>query len=182
MSSGFELEDTTPLLASYVFGVERRTVRHGDETFTRDVVTHPGAVAIVAIDDDGRVGVVRQYRAPFDRVTMEIPAGTLDVDGEAPLEAAQRELAEEMGRAAAEWRLLGRFMVSPGWATQVMHVFEARGLVELPRSPEGPEETAATTEWWAPDELRERLRMEPAIDSTMMVGLHVVYGSFFSAP
>ena len=179
MTSDFHLTESTTLLRSFVFAVERRTVRHGFETFTRDVIVHPGAVAVVAIDDQERVGVVRQYRAPFDRVTMEIPAGTLDVAGEEPLAAAQRELAEEMGRSAQTWRSLGRFMVSPGWVDQIMHVFEARDLRELPRAPAGPEETSSTTEWLDPVTLRERLRAEPAIDATMMVGLHAIYGTFF---
>ena len=167
------------LLKSHVFAVERRTVEHHDRSFHRDVVTHRGAVAILARDDDGRVGVLRQYRTPFDRATLEIPAGTLDVEGEEPLDAAKRELEEELGAVASTWRLLGRFMVSPGWSTQVMHIFEARVLTIGERRPAGPEESASTVDWYTPEDLRRVLHAEPAIDSTMAVALNQVYGRFF---
>ncbi len=101
MSPPFRVVATEPLLASRVFRVERRTVSDGGQTFTRDVVTHQGAVAILAINDRGEIGMLRQYRAPFDAEVLEIPAGTLDVEGEDPLGAAQRELREELGCEAA---------------------------------------------------------------------------------
>ena len=179
MSDDFRITAVSSLLTSHVFAVERRTVEHQDRSFHRDVVTHRGAVAILARDQEGRVGVLRQYRTPFDRVTLEIPAGTLDVDGEEPLDAAKRELHEELGAEAGAWRLLGRFMVSPGWSTQVMHIFEASDLTISDRRPAGPEESASTVAWYAHDELLAVLRAEPAIDSTMAVALNLVYGRFF---
>jgi len=179
VSESFRIERATPLLHSHVFDVERRTIVHDDTTFERDVAVHPGAVAVLVIDDRDRIGVIRQYRSTFDRTTYEIPAGTNDVVGEDPLTTARRELREEMGCEAARWRLLGRFMNSPGWTTQVMTIYEARELTVTSREPAGPEETASSVQWLSREELRHVLSLEPAIDSTMMVALHEIYGSFF---
>jgi ADP-ribose pyrophosphatase len=166
-------------LQSRVFGVEHRTVEHDGETFERDIVTHLGAVAILAINERHEIGMIRQYRTPFDRFSWEVPAGTLDVPGEDELSAAKRELGEELGCEASRWTELGRFMTSPGWSNQVMTIFEARDLRAVPRRPAGPEETAASVRWFTPDELRETLRREPAIDNTTVVALGRIYGSFF---
>ena len=179
MSSSFHVERAAPLLHSYVFDVERRTIRHGDGTFERDVVVHQGAVAILALDEQGSIGLLRQYRAPFDAYQWEIPAGTCDVLGEDPLDTAKRELREELGCDASQWSPLGRFMVSPGWTDQIMVIYEARGLTQLARLPEGPEELASSVHWLSPDVLRETLRGEDAIDSTVAIALNRVFGTFF---
>ncbi|MDE3065629.1 MAG: NUDIX hydrolase [Acidobacteriota bacterium] len=179
MSDPFRVVATENLLHSHVFDVETRTVSGPAGSFRRDVVVHPGAVAVLARDADGRVGLIRQYRAPFDRLVLEIPAGTLDVEAETPESCARRELREELGHEADTWRLLGRFLVSPGWCTQVMHIFEATDLRAVGRRPEGPEETAAEVIWLAPADLRTRLDAEGVCDSTMAVALNRVYGTFF---
>jgi ADP-ribose pyrophosphatase len=128
--------------------VERHVVLHGDYlTFRvdtvedaegrrhrRELVIHPGAVAIVALVD-GDVLLVRQFRAAVGRVCLELPAGTLDraADGtvEDPDLAAPRELGEETGYAAGEWRHLGRFLTAPGFATEDMHLYLATGLTPV---------------------------------------------------
>ena len=179
MSDEFRVSSSVPLLHSYVFDVERVTISHGEETFERDVARHGGAVAILAVNDAGEIGVLRQYRATVDRTTLEIPAGTCDVAGEDPLATAQRELREEMGCEARTWRLLARLMVSPGWTDQLMSIYEARDLRQLERRPEGPEESAAVIEWLSPERLREVLAREPAIDATMAAALNRVYGTLF---
>jgi 8-oxo-dGTP pyrophosphatase MutT (NUDIX family) len=179
VSESFHVVGTTPLLQSHVFGVERRVVEHDGVTFERDVVTHPGAVAMLAINERDEIGLIRQYRTPFDRFCWEIPAGTLDVPGEDTLTAAKRELREELGVEAQQWTLLGTFMTSPGWSNQRMWIYEARVLHDVPRSPAGPEETSSSVHWLSPEELRETLRGEPAIDNTMAVALNRVYGTFF---
>jgi 8-oxo-dGDP phosphatase len=179
VSDEFRVVGTTKLLQSRVFGVEQRTVAHGDITFERDVVTHLGAVAILAINDRDEIGMIRQYRTPFDRFCWELPAGTLDVPGEDTLSAAQRELGEELGCVASQWRALGTFMTSPGWSNQLMTIFEARDLTATSRQPAGPEEAGSTVRWFSRDELRETLRHEPAVDNTTVVGLGRVYGTFF---
>jgi 8-oxo-dGTP pyrophosphatase MutT (NUDIX family) len=179
VSSSFHVERAAPLLHSYVFDVERRTIRHEERTFDRDVVTHQGAVAILALDDQGTIGLLRQYRAPFDAYLWEIPAGTCDVFGEDPLDTAKRELREELGCEASRWTSLGRFMVSPGWTDQIMVIYEACGLTQLERLPEGPEELASSVHWLSPDALRQTLRGEDAIDATLAIALHRVFGTFF---
>ena len=179
MSESFRIVGTKKLLQSRVFGVEQRTVEHDDETFERDVVTHLGAVAILAINEREEIGMIRQYRTPFDRLCWEVPAGTLDVPGEDELRTAQRELGEELGCEATQWTLVGRFMTSPGWSNQLMTIFEARGLTMTSRQPAGPEEAGSSVRWFSREELRETLRREPAIDNTTVVALGRVYGSFF---
>ncbi len=110
------------------------TVERADGRRTRrDVAGHPGAVAIVALDPDGRVLLVRQYRHPAGRVLLEIPAGTLERDPvtgttEDPEGAARRELEEETGRRAARWELLTDFWTAPGFATERMFLFLATDL------------------------------------------------------
>ena len=99
---------------------------------TRDIAGHPGAVAIVAIDDHGRVALVRQWRLPADDALLEIPAGGLDVhaDGskEDPDLAAPRELEEETGLRAGTWRKLGAFYTAPGFTDELMHLYLATDL------------------------------------------------------
>ena len=97
---------------------------------TRDVVGHPGAVSVLALDDDGRILFVRQWRIPAGRAMLEIPAGTLDVhEGitEDPDGAARRELEEETGHRATTWRRLASFWTAPGFASELMHLYLATG-------------------------------------------------------
>ena len=102
----------------------------------REVVRHIGAVAVVALDDDGRVVLVRQYRHPVRAALWELPAGLRDADGEPPLETAKRELAEEVQLAAEHWALLATTYSSPGFSDEQVLVYLAEGLSEAPH-PEG---------------------------------------------
>lgn len=98
---------------------------------TRDVVGHPGAIAVLAVDDDDRLLLVRQWRIPAGAAMLEIPAGTLDlIDGatEDPDLAARRELEEETGHRAGTWRKLAEFWTAPGFATELMHLYLATGI------------------------------------------------------
>jgi ADP-ribose pyrophosphatase len=97
----------------------------------REVVEHPGAVAIVAIDSDGKVVLVRQWRHSVGRALWELPAGTRD-PGEPPLRTAERELAEETGLRAGHLRPLATAALTPGYSTEVMHFFLATGLTSGP--------------------------------------------------
>jgi ADP-ribose pyrophosphatase len=114
----------------------------------RDVAAHPGAVAIVALDPDGCVLLVRQYRHPAGRVLLEIPAGTLERDPatgatEDPEGAARRELEEETGYRAATWERLGDFWTAPGFATERMHLYLATDLAPAAQDRLGPDEDEA---------------------------------------
>lgn len=106
---------------------------HPDETFRRLVVEDPGAVVILAVDDDERVVVVHQYRHPVQMRLVELPAGKLDQEGEDPLVTAQRELHEETGLQARDWRHLMTTYASPGITAETHAIFLARGLEELDR-------------------------------------------------
>lgn len=108
--------------------------------FTRDIVRSPGAVAVVAVDAEGRVVLLRQYRAAFARSIVEIPAGMRDIDGEDPLETARRELVEEAGVTAETWILLHRFLPSTGMTDATLDVFLATDLTDVERATHGPEE------------------------------------------
>jgi 8-oxo-dGDP phosphatase len=113
--------------------LRRDTVRMpGDDLVDRDVVEHPGAVAILALDDDERVLMIRQYRHPVGRLLWEIPAGLRDVAGEPLHVTAQRELLEEGGYRAARWQVLADAFSSPGISTERVRIFLARGLAEVP--------------------------------------------------
>jgi 8-oxo-dGDP phosphatase len=94
----------------------------------REVVTHPGAVAIAALDDEGKIILVNQYRVAIGAQLDELPAGLLDVGGESALDAAKRELAEEAQLAADQWDVLVDLHSSPGVSTEAIRVFLARGL------------------------------------------------------
>jgi 8-oxo-dGTP pyrophosphatase MutT (NUDIX family) len=111
------------------------------EPFTRDIVRSPGAVGAVPLHDDGTVTLVRQYRPPFDRHIIEIPAGMRDVTDEPVETTARRELVEEVGIEAARLELLTEFLPSAGMTDSVLHVFLATGLSEVGREVHGPEES-----------------------------------------
>ncbi|HET6151522.1 MAG TPA: NUDIX hydrolase [Marmoricola sp.] len=120
----------------WVVSVRRDTISrpgHPDELFGRLVVADPGAVVVLAIDEDDRVVVVRQYRHPAQMRLVELPAGKLDKPGEDPLVAAQRELREEAALEAADWLHLMTTWASPGITSETHALFLARGLREIPR-------------------------------------------------
>jgi ADP-ribose pyrophosphatase len=171
LSGDFRIERRSSLLNSFVFSVERRTIGDGVDEFERDVVVHPGAVAIVAIRDDGAVGMLRQYRATFDDVNWELPAGTRDVEGEDPADTARRELEEELGCRAGEVTELFRYMNSRGWTTQTTIVFVARQLEVISRAPSGPEEMAAEIHWLGREQLGEILTGGRLIESSTLMAL-----------
>jgi ADP-ribose diphosphatase len=122
------------------------TVERADGTRAeRDVVGHPGAVAILAIDEADRVLLVRQFRLPAGGILLEIPAGTLDVDPdtgevEDPDVAAPRELEEETGYRAGSWRRLASFWTAPGFASELMHLYLASDLEPARDGRLGPDE------------------------------------------
>ena len=126
--------------------------RWGDHE--REVVEHPGAVAIVAVDRDGMVTLVRQRREAVRAVLVELPAGTLE-QGETPLECAQRELAEETGLTGGTWREAAAFYTTPGFCRERMHLFFAHDLERGSASPADDEELEVIR--WNVGELESRL-------------------------
>jgi 8-oxo-dGDP phosphatase len=119
----------------------------------RDVVEHPGAVAIVALNDAGQVLLIRQYRHPVGHFLWEIPAGLRDVPGEPPYRTGERELREETGYTARTWHVLTDCYTSPGISTERVTVYLARGLAEIPDAERGPplrHEEAQLEPAWVP--------------------------------
>jgi 8-oxo-dGDP phosphatase len=107
---------------------------------TREVVEHDGAVAVLALDEADQVTLIHQYRHPLGRRIWELPAGLIDHLGEDPLEAAKRELAEEVGLAARDWSVLVDVAASPGFTDEVVRVYLATGLSVVDRQLQGEEE------------------------------------------
>ncbi|GAB3736818.1 NUDIX domain-containing protein [Amycolatopsis oliviviridis] len=115
-------------------------VMPGGGTARREVVEHLGAVAVVALDADGAVTLIHQYRHPVGRRLWELPAGLIDKAGEDPVGAAERELVEEVGLRAERWETLVDVAASPGFTDEVVRVYLARELSEVDREVLGEEE------------------------------------------
>ena len=120
----------------------------------REIVEHPGAVAIVAVDTEGFVTLVRQLREPTRKRLLEIPAGTAE-PGEQPLETARRELQEECGLTGGEWRELAAFWTTPGFCRERMHVFAVDGAERGEAAPADDEELELVR--WPVAEIGRRL-------------------------
>ncbi len=146
----------------------------GGATMVRNYLRHPDAVGIIALDDQGRVAVERQYRHPVRKRLVEAPAGLCDHEAEAPLAAAQRELAEELGLAAATWAVLVDVYGSPGSSTQATRIFLARDLSPAER-PEGfvlaDEEADMDLDWADLDDLVAAVLAGQVMNPTMVCGV-----------
>ena len=131
MSSRFEQLSSETVHEGPIATVYSRTFRHEDgEEVTREIVGHPGAVAVVAHDGE-RLYLVYQPRESVGEAVLELPAGKLDPD-ESPLATAKRELAEEIGKGARSWQHLTTFYSSPGFTDEVIHIYLATDLVDEP--------------------------------------------------
>lgn len=151
-----------------IVSVREDTFRYADGgEAKREIVVHMGAVAAVAHDEE-HVWLVRQPREAVDEsALLELPAGKLDVEGESPLEAMKRELAEEIGREAEEWRELKSFYTSPGFAREEVWIFLATGLREVEHTPDPGERIEIVP--WPLDEIEAAI--EETKDSKTLIGL-----------
>lgn len=149
------------------------------ETVVRDLVIHPGAVGILAIDDEDRVLLNRQYRHPVGAFLWEPPAGLMDVLDEEPLACAKREFMEEAGLQATEWNVLFDFFNSPGGSTEAFRCFLARGLSEVPEGrPPGEAEEADLQPVWVPlAEAMELVRSGALHNPTAVTGICAAYAA-----
>jgi ADP-ribose pyrophosphatase len=148
-----EIASSDVVFDGAVWDVRRERFAFGDGELVREFVAHTGAVAVLAIDDDDRMLAIRQYRHPIRERNWELPAGLLDVEGEDPLEAGQRELAEEADLVAADWEPLIQLHTTPGGSDEIIHVFRATGLSAAPEvfARDG-EEADIVTRWVAVEE------------------------------
>jgi ADP-ribose pyrophosphatase len=167
--SAFEQIGSEEIWSGHIGTVRVERYRHADgEEVTRENVAHPGAVAIVAVDDE-HVWLVRQPREICgEAALLEVPAGKLDVEGEDPRAAAERELAEEIGKAAERWEHLKAIYTSPGFTDERIHVFLASGLRDVERPPVEEDERIEIVAW-------PLMRLDDAIakceDAKSLVGL-----------
>lgn len=147
MSAGFTRLDEVALVVGKIVSFNRVRVRdEAGHEFERDVLRHPGVVAVVPLHDDDTVTLVRQYRVAIDAELLEVPAGTRDVPGEPPEVTAGRELAEEAGLRADHLDELISYHVAPGLTDEAIVLYVARGLHQVPTDRHGPEEQAMTLE------------------------------------
>jgi ADP-ribose pyrophosphatase len=123
-----EIVNESIVFTGRVWNIRHETFRYNHETLGRDFVAHTGAVAVLVIDDEDRILAIRQYRHAVRLREWEIPAGLLDIEGEDPLEAAKRELAEEVDLVADNWSVLSDYSTSPGGSNEIVRIFVARGL------------------------------------------------------
>ena len=153
----------------------------GGNLAERDVVLHPGAVAVLALDDAGQVLMIRQYRHPVNHLLWEIPAGLRDVAGEPLLVTAQRELLEEAGYRARDWRVLADYYSSPGFTTERLRIFLARDLELVPAAerdfvPED-EETQLVQAWLPLDEAVGKVLAGDLHNSAAALGILAGYAA-----
>jgi 8-oxo-dGTP pyrophosphatase MutT (NUDIX family) len=165
-----------------VVSVRRDVVRMPDgQEVGREVIEHPGAVGILAMDEEGQVLLIRQYRHPVGRQLWEIPAGLRDVAGEPPLATAQRELLEEAGYLAADWQVLADFFTSPGITSERLRVYLARGLTSVPDAERqyvpNHEEAHLTVEWAPLDVVVSRILAGNLHNGVMMTGVLAAFAA-----
>lgn len=119
---------TQPIFTGKILKLRVDTVELPDgRESTREIVEHRGAVAIVVVNDDNEIFMVRQYRKPVEKVLLEIPAGTME-ENEDPLDCARRELSEETGLTAANWEHILSYYSAPGFSDELLHLYLATGL------------------------------------------------------
>jgi len=170
------------LLRGRLVTVRTDKVRMPDNNLAeREVVLHPGAVAVLALDDIGQVLLIRQYRHPVGRLLWEIPAGLRDVAGEPLWATARRELLEEAGYRARDWRVLADYYSSPGFSTERLRIFLARDLEFVPAAerdfvPED-EETQLVPAWLPLDEAVRKVLAGELHNGAAALGIMASYAA-----
>jgi ADP-ribose pyrophosphatase len=148
----YEVRSSEEVFQGKIIKVHRDqvTMPGGNES-TRDVVDHPGAVGVVALDNQGRIMLIKQYRHPVKESLWELPAGLLDVEGEQALDTAKRELGEEAGLSAERWNVLADMLTSPGMTNEAARVYLARDVSDLGEQSGSAEDEEADLELaWVP--------------------------------
>jgi 8-oxo-dGDP phosphatase len=167
-AESWPVESSQELADGRLVRLRRDMVRMpGGEVVGREVLEHPGAVAVVALDSREQVLMIRQYRHPAGRLLWEVPAGLRDVDGEPLQVTAERELLEEAGYRAEHWQVLTDTFTSPGISTERLRIFLARGLARVPETENSyvrKHEEAYLTLGWLP--------LDEAVALLLAGGLH----------
>lgn len=172
MSHAFTVTDSQLLVDAPILALRRdRLAMPGGREADREIVEHFGAVAVVALDADGRVAMVEQYRHSVGRRLLELPAGILDIHAEPELDTAKRELHEEAGLAADEWAVLVDLVTSPGFAEEAVRVFIARELRNVERPAAEDEEADMDLSWVPLDEARAAVMRGEIVNSIAVAGI-----------
>jgi 8-oxo-dGTP pyrophosphatase MutT (NUDIX family) len=172
----FETISSETLHTGKIFALRRDDVRMpGGKIVTREIVEHYGAVAIVAIDDEGRIPMVHQYRHPFGRRLWELPAGLLDLNGEAPHLTAARELREEAGLEAQTWQVLVDLDSTPGFSDESVRVYLATGLTQVDRPEAHDEEADMTLQWYPIENAVGRVFSGEIVNALAVAGILAAY-------
>lgn len=171
-SHQFTVLDTETLYQGAILALRKDHVRMpGGGSAAREVVEHSGAVAVVALNDSGEILLERQYRHPVARRLWELPAGILDIPGESPLTAAQRELREETAYAADQWWVIADTITSPGFADESVRIFLARGLHHVDRPAPEQEEADMELQWVPLQHAVQRVFSGDIINSIAVAGI-----------
>ncbi|GAB49624.1 NUDIX domain-containing protein [Mobilicoccus pelagius] len=177
---------TETVYEGMIWDVRRDTVDLGSETVQREFIEHTGAVSVVALQESPgtpramQVALIRQYRHPIGATEWEIPAGLLDKEGEPPLEAAQRELAEEVDLTARTWHVLADFHPSPGAMSEAIRVYLARDLEDVPaedRFEREAEEAGMSTAWVDLDEAFAAVLAGRVGNASAVIGILAAHGA-----
>jgi ADP-ribose pyrophosphatase len=161
-----------------IWNVRRDRFVYGDTEIAREYIDHPGAVAVLVLDEADRVCLIKQYRHPVATREWELPAGLLDFAGEPALSAAQRELAEEVDLVAAEWAVLSDFHTSPGGNNEALRVYLARGVTAAAEVfARTDEESDIETRWVALDEVVDAILDRRLQNSILAVAALSAYAS-----
>ena len=172
-----EVLESEEVYKGKIITIKRDTLTRGDgKNFVRETAVSSDAVAVVAIDEQGRILLIRQYRHPMGRPVWEIPAGKMDVDGEQPEETAIRELQEETDTTAESVELLTLFLNSAGWTNEKTYVYLAKGLRDVPEFQRENEEADIEKKWIFLDDAVELVRSGEIDDAKTVIGILMTSG------
>jgi ADP-ribose pyrophosphatase len=172
----FETTASETRYTGKIFALRTDHVRMpGGNIAIREVVENYGAVAVVAMDDDGNIAMVYQYRHPFGRRLWELPAGLLDVAGEAPHLTAARELREEAGLQAQTWQVLVDLNTAPGFSDESLRVYLATGLTHVDKPEAHDEEADMIVQWFPIAEAARQVFAGEVVNSIAVSGILAAY-------
>ena len=173
-----EIVDESIVFTGRVWNIRHETFRYNTEILGRDFVSHTGAVAVLVLDDSDRILAIRQYRHAVRLREWEIPAGLLDIEGEDPLEAAKRELAEEVDLEADDWSVLSDYSTTPGGSNEIVRIFVARGLRTVKHAyVRTGEEADIEIRWVSLDDAYEAALNRQITNSVILIAVLSAYAS-----
>lgn len=163
-----------PIFQGHILDLSVRTIRlPNGETATREVVTHRPAAGVIAINDERKMLLVKQWREPIKQITLEIPAGLIDSTDASPLDAMKRELNEEGGYKAEYWEKISEFYSTPGFCNEKMYLFYCDTLTKLENKRSLDEDEFLTADWYSLTELKNLLAEGKIVDAKTIYAISV---------